>query len=422
MGLVRFFRAPDAGVQGVIAEGVFPRKWTLKPADNRVDLGGYTMSVALRSSFGAWWIRLVHWMGYRPQAPSVAEIPPAPDAPPPEEAVAEPCRFADAAVEKEGRRALLQEELARSFAQTVVAPVPLNATVLSRAETLVSLDGLQQIPSLQSLVQGFVKISGSDDASVDDVVASIQRDPALCIRLLTMANSVVIASEQRVTDLNTAVHLLGVLRVRRLQKAFFTLRDARQLADGLDWRHLWVHALATASLAEELDRELGTKCGPQLYLAGLLHDVGKIALSTVAAETYRSVLVEAWHEKGQLEDLERAYLGIDHREAGWIFALQNKLPEVVVEAVAFHNEPSKAVSHPLEVSLVCVANYLSKEFGLGFSGSRLGERDGDFSDLPAWEIIDKYTAFMPSHEDLEGRLRVFSGTLRGELRNLREIS
>ena len=410
------------------------------------------MSAELRSSFGAWWNRFVLWMGFRPQVPSVAEVPPAPPTPPPE-APAVPCPvpvevlagssmamaevgpavavaetetdavlLVDAEEARKEQRRALQEELARSFAQTVIAPVPANAAILSRAQTLVSLDGLRQIPSLQSLVQGFVRISASDDATVEDVVASIQRDPALCIRLLTMANSVVIASEQRVTDLNTSVHLLGVLRVRRLQKAFFTLRDARQLADGLDWRHLWVHALATGALAEELDRELGTKCGPQLYLAGLLHDVGKIALSTVAAETYRTVLVEAWHEKGQLEELERAYLGIDHREAGWIFALQNKLPEVVVEAVAFHNEPSKAVSHPLEVALVCVANYLSKEFGLGFSGSRLVEGDGDFSDLPAWEIIDRYTVYMPNHDELENRLRIFAGTLRGEMRNIRDIS
>jgi hypothetical protein len=142
----------------------------------------------------------------------------------------------------------------------------------------------------------------------------------------------------------------------------------------------------------------------------------------VAAETYRAVLVDAWNEKGSLEDLERSYIGIDHREAGWIFALQNKLPEMVVEAVAFHNDPSKAVSHPLEVALVSVANYLSKAFGLGFSGSRLSEADGDFSDLPAWEIIDRYTAFMPDHGALEGRLRAFSGVLRGELRGLKEIS
>ncbi len=382
------------------------------------------MSVALRSSLGAWWIRLVQWRRRRPQAPSVAETPSAalPE-PPVAQVVAEPCSEPEASLEARipDRRAL-HEELAKSFAQTVIAPAPASATVLAREQTLASLDGLQQIPSLQSLVQSFVRISDNEHSSIDDVVMSIQRDPALCIRLLTMANSVVIASEQRVTDLKTAVHLLGVLRVRRLQKAFFTLRDARQLAEGLDWRHLWIHALATASLAEELDRELGTKCGPQLYLAGLLHDVGKIALSTIAAETYRTVLVEAWRENGRLEDLERTYLGIDHREAGWIFALQNKLPESVVEAVAFHNDPAKAVAHPLDVALISIANYLSKEFGLGFSGSRLSDSDGDFSELPAWQIVDKYTVALPDFEALEARLRVFSAGLKGELRGLKEIA
>lgn len=378
------------------------------------------MSVALRSSFGAWWIRFIHGMGRRPLASGAAEIPPAPSAPLPEAAEV-PCpETGPEAAEEAGRD--IQEELARSYAQTVIADVPEVVPIRSRAETLAALEGLHQIPSLQSLVQGFVKISARDEASVDDVVASIQRDPALCVRLLAMANSAAVASELRVGDLHTAVQLLGVLSVKRLQRAFFTLRDARQLVDGLDWRHLWIHALATASLAEELDRELGTKCGPQLYLAGLLHDVGKIVLSTVAADSYRCVLVESWNEKGRLEDLECLRLGINHREAGRIFAVQNKLPEAVVEAVAFHNDPTEAKSHPLEVSLVSAANYLSKEFGLGFSGSRLGAADGEFSELPAWEIFWQASGRRPDFEALEMNMRQFSGALRAELRSLREIT
>jgi hypothetical protein len=235
----------------------------------------------------------------------------------------------------------------------------------------------------------------------------------------------VIASELRVTDLHTAVHLLGVLKVRRLQKAFFTLRDARQLADGLDWRHLWIHALATASLAEELDRELGTKCGPQLYLAGLLHDVGKIALSTVAAETYRAVLVDAWNEKGRLEDLEKA-CAYGNRPPGG--GLDLRPPEQAAREPWSRRWPStttrpKAVSHPLEV-VAGVGRQLPEQ-GVRARVQRLptlGEADGDFSELPAWEIFWQASGRRPDFEALEMNMRQFSGALRAELRSLREIT
>jgi len=97
------------------------------------------MSVALRSSFGAWWIRLFHRMGHRPQAPSVAEIPPAQTTPPREEAaepsiVPEPrlVAVAEEAEEPKIDRRAINEELAQSFAQTVVAAPPPNASVLTR--------------------------------------------------------------------------------------------------------------------------------------------------------------------------------------------------------------------------------------------------------------------------------------------------
>src|SRR3569833_3682957 len=94
------------------------------------------------------------------------------------------------------------------------------------------------------------------EVSVGEGVETIEKDSALCVRVLRMANSVLVSPERRIEDLETAVQMLGVARVRKAAQALFTVRDADRVAEGFDWRHLWIHALATAVIAEELERRL----------------------------------------------------------------------------------------------------------------------------------------------------------------------
>jgi HD-like signal output (HDOD) protein len=134
------------------------------------------------------------------------------------------------------------------------------------------------------------------------------------------------------------------------------------------------------------------------------------------------VLVKAWTEGGQLETLERENLGVDHREAGVMFAVHNGLPAVVVQAIAHHHDPAQATTHRLEVALIALANFLSKAHGLGFSGARLEERDGDFASHPAWRVVEEVSGGKLDAEAIELDLTSFLNELRGELRGLRDGS
>ncbi len=276
-------------------------------------------------------------------------------------------------------------------AAAITAPAAAAATAPpeespQRQANLESLHRLQQIPALQSLAQGFVRAATRSDGSVDDVVDAVRKDPSLCVRVLRMANSAAISPARKIDDIATAVQMLGLRRVGTLAHVLFTMRDSGTMAGGLNWRHLWIHSLATASLAEELGHRLGTAAGPQLYLAALLHDVGKIALSTVLPEQYQAIVATVLRDGARLDRLEREHLGVSHGEAGVIFAHQARLPEEVVAAIAWHNEPQRAESHHATVGLVSLANYVSKLHGLGFGGSLLTEQDGEWENQPAWSL------------------------------------
>jgi putative nucleotidyltransferase with HDIG domain len=290
-----------------------------------------------------------------------------------------------------------------------------------RAGTLERLTALQQIPSLRSLAQGFLKAAAKSDGSVEEVVTAVEKDPALCVRVLRMANSAAVNPEQPIDDIFTAVQMLGLRRVNTLAQALFTLRDARN-TDGLDWRHLWIHALATAAIAEEIEQQLGHSDGQQLYLAALLHDVGKIVLSTVAPEAYRAIMDKAWANEGRLDALENTCFGVGHGEAGVIFARQGGLSSEVIAAIAHHADPAAAESHRLTVAVVSIANYLSKFYGLGFSGSRLDETDGDLESQPGWAVIAEEIGAPADIEGIAEAVRASVAGLKQELQGLREAA
>ena len=247
-----------------------------------------------------------------------------------------------------------------------------------------ALHALKQIPALKSLADKFTRSLGRETIEIDEVVASLSHDPSLCVRILRMANSVAIASREPVSDLPTAVHLLGVNRVRMMSHALLLQRDTEGIAQGFDWKHLWMHALATAMLAERLDTWSGRHAAPSLQVCAILHDVGKIALSVVAPVAYPGILLAAWQTQASLPPLEVSRLGLDHREAGRIFGQESGLPPIVLDAIAHHDTPALAApENQSTVALVGVANQWAKLYGLGFSGDG-SSQPVDLWETPAW--------------------------------------
>lgn len=360
------------------------------------------MSAALSALFRGWWVRL--FVRPIPAAPAPARSEPLPETREPAPAV------------KVAAAAAPVADVATA------APAEATAEAGLRAGTLEKLRQLRQIPALQSLAQGFLRAAARSDGSIEEIVAAVERDPALCVRVLRMANSAFVNPEQKITDIATAVQMLGLRRVNTLTHALFTLREARSPAGGVDWRHLWIHALATAALAEELEQQLGRRADPQLYLAALLHDVGKIVLSTVAPETYRAIMDRAWAGEGRLDALEQDGFGLGHAEAGVVFARQCGLPDEVVAAIGHHGDPARADRHRLLVALVSLANHLAKLYGLGFSGARLDEGDGEFDAQPAWAVVAEETGATPDIELIAEAIRARVAGLKQELQSVRDAA
>ncbi len=241
------------------------------------------------------------------------------------------------------------------------------------------MQNLKTIPVLGQMARRFIATMDRDEVVIDEVVASIAHDPALCVGVLRLANSVFIGSREPIVDLPAAVQMIGVRQVRQMVSTLQLFKDSAQLGGGLEWKHLWQHALATQLLAERLNEASANRASPGLAACAILHDVGKIALASLRPEEYKEVLLGAWQARLSLASLEQARLGMDHCEAGWIFGAEAGLPALILDAIAYHDDPDRAhPDHRSTIALVAVANQLAKQHGLGFSG------DGICPEMEIW--------------------------------------
>jgi len=167
------------------------------------------------------------------------------------------------------------------------------------------------------------------------------------------------------------------------------IEDFHKLAGNsrFPWREFWQHCIATAILAREFTQAVNAREDESDYVAGLIHDVGKIVMASAFPNHFRAVYLDENPANSDLLERERTILGIDHTELGAIYLNQHNLPDVLVEVARFHHQPEKAVKAPELVAAVHLADMLARFARIGTSGNTAEVKDEAWLDTSAWKIL-----------------------------------
>jgi putative nucleotidyltransferase with HDIG domain len=246
------------------------------------------------------------------------------------------------------------------------------------------LQQLEDLPTLPAVAVRVLEVTGRDDSSVDDVVKLLESDPSLSACILHLVRRSDMGVRGEVATVSRAVHLIGFEAVRSAVLAvsvFQTLRENNTVGGGnFDRDAFWKHSLAVACCAELLAGQLpGTLACEQpitastAFLAGLLHDIGKIALDTMLPKSFNRVVEGADLLRGNIADLERNMIGLDHMVVGKRLAERWQLPASVIEVAWLHGQLPEALPANLQhrqlVNLISLADLLVREQHLGYSGN-----------------------------------------------------
>ena len=252
-----------------------------------------------------------------------------------------------------------------------------------------------RLPSLRSIETALRELLHADNRYTTQISEVIRRDPSLTARLLRLVNSVYYGLTSPVNSIEEAVFYLGVRQIRQLAVVTPVIEDFQKLAgsSAFQWREFWQHCIATAILTRELTSSIMRLEDESDYVAGLVHDVGRIVMASAFQEHFNAIYLEGDYEEDEsLLDRERRILGVDHAELGAIYLSQHQLPPVLVEVTRFHHQPERSEKARELTAAVHIADMLARFARIGTSGNSSPVEDESWLNTEAWRILHPNTS------------------------------
>ena len=233
-------------------------------------------------------------------------------------------------------------------------------------DRLKQLNGLPPFPATHSVI---LKLAKSEDATSEDIAEKIKLDPSLLATVFKLVNSAGYGFNKKVDSLNFAVTLLGLEEVANL---VMTAQIFQNLGDhvnggGLDIQEFWKHSVGTAFVSRAIAKKLQTEID-SAFLAGMLHDLGKIVLDRCFSDFYTTVLEHVQSGGRLILEAESDILGLTHSDVGGQLASEWKFAEYYTSAIRYHHRPGETQRFNRLASVVHLADLICRKIGYGSGG------------------------------------------------------
>lgn len=236
---------------------------------------------------------------------------------------------------------------------------------MSRRDEIMST--ILDIESMPAASVEATKFLSDPEADMSDIVRAIEYDPGLTSNLLRMANSAYYGVSDSIGSVRNGIVRLGTYQIYQMIMSWGFSSLARQGVPGygLTPGKLWEHSIGVAVGAEQISSVLSFKSADHAFTAGLLHDIGKIALGTFVEVDIDPILQIVNQEKTSFEAAERQVLGIDHAEAGAALLEHWDFPTNIVDTCRWHHQPDSLTDASPVLDLVHVADSMCMMGGIG---------------------------------------------------------
>ena len=198
----------------------------------------------------------------------------------------------------------------------------------------------KDLPVMPPMAAEIMRKAEDPDCDVKSIADLISRDAALAVRVLKIANSSFYSMPRKIESIHQAVVLLGFTTLRSVVVAA-SLKDvfARY---GLSERLLWEHAVAAACGASTIANHVGGFTPDEVFIGGLLHDVGKLVMHSEAERKYQEVMRAVYADESTSIEAELEVFGFDHAEVGRLTLAKWALPDRLVNGIAGHHDLARA--------------------------------------------------------------------------------
>jgi putative nucleotidyltransferase with HDIG domain len=217
------------------------------------------------------------------------------------------------------------------------------------------------------------------------IVQLIAQDKALAARCLQLANSPLYGATREIESIQAAVIALGLNKIHEIAVSCSLLKLMPSLLLEISPSSFWAHSLACALVSREFAAKIGYADVGKAYAAGLLHDVGIVALLWTAPEDFCRAMRLAQSRHISLHEAEEQIIGVSHVHAGEVLGRSWQLSSELVDAIAHHHEPRHASSNAPLVAIVSISDLLCRSGGIGYGIPE--DKQTNFVEEPGFAVL-----------------------------------
>ncbi len=227
---------------------------------------------------------------------------------------------------------------------------------------------VDKMPAFPKSVEKILELSRDVNCTPKDLVGVIDKDPVVAVKILKVVNSAYYSLPRQITSLNHAVVYLGFNTIKNLALSIAAVGMMPKVNHaGFDVDQYLLHSLSTAGIAKTLASQRHEADPMDCFIAGLLHDFGKVVFAQFMPQEFRQALAICQADGTSLHASLRQTVGVDHAVVGAMLVEKWRFPKELIDTIAHQYDTDQLDT----ASFACVftANQISKKLGFGFAGN-----------------------------------------------------
>jgi HD-like signal output (HDOD) protein len=242
----------------------------------------------------------------------------------------------------------------------------------------------EKLPVLPDIFTKLMDIIENPRSSASDIAGIVEKDASLSARTLKLVNSSFYGFPKKIDTIYNAVVILGTKQLSLIAMGLSVLKIFKDVPSKyLNMRKIWEHSLAVGICSRIISRQTDCQDYNKIFLAGVLHDIGKLVLFKKIPLKCALIIKEVWEKDLFILEAEEKYLGFTHCEAGERICSKWKVPDLFGDIAKNHHNPQNS-QFPLQCSVVHLAEVIVNAIEIGCSGEKLVLPLNEYS----WDILD----------------------------------
>ena len=214
-----------------------------------------------------------------------------------------------------------------------------------------------QLPALPTIAMEIVDLVDNPKTSASKLGKLISTDQALTAKVLKIANSPFYGFPRKISTIDFAIIVLGYDALKEIVISISLVSSLQKKSDAMfDAKAFWDHAIMSGVLARRLARDLGYRVSGEVFVGGLLHDMGVSVLHRYFKSEHKRIVEIIRETDLTALEAEESVLGVTHAEVGGWLAERWNLPNHLVEAISMHHTPTRAEHNKDLVALIHCAD------------------------------------------------------------------